>query len=76
MHLYEKGNELLKTKITHEWNCNWFLDEDETFENIDRLYSEMNLGKCNEKLIRKMYKVWIRRINYFKETHRDFYKYR
>lgn len=76
LHLYKKGNELLRTKITYEWDCNWFLNENETFEKINQLYYEMNLGKCNEKLIREMYKVWIRRINYFKESHRDFYKYR
>lgn len=76
LHLYKEGNDLLKTKITHEWDCNWFLNEDETFENISRFYSEMNLGKCNEKLVREMYKVWIRRIDYFKKSHRDFYKYR
>lgn len=76
VHLYEEGNKFLQTKLTHEWDCNWFLNEDETFENINRLYSELNLGKCNEKLIRKMYKIWIRRIDYVKKSHRDFYKYR
>lgn len=76
IHVYKESNQLLQSKLTHEWDCNWFLSEDETFENINRLYSEMNLGKCNEKLIRKMYKVWIRRIDYVKKSHRDFYKYR
>ena len=49
--LYKKSNELIKTKITHQWNCNWFLSEDETVENIELLYYEMNLGKCNQNLI-------------------------
>lgn len=67
--LYKKYNDLLKDKITHQWDCNWFLTEDDTFENINFLYSEMGLGECNEKLIREMYKVWIRRIDYIKKSH-------
>jgi hypothetical protein len=67
--LYKKYNDLLKDKITHQWDCNWFLSEEETFENIKFLYSEMNLGECNQKLIREMYKVWIRRIDYIKKSH-------
>lgn len=64
---YKSDTDVLKSRITHEWDCNWFLNEDETFENISRFYSEMNLGKCNEKLIREMYKIWIRKINYIKQ---------
>jgi hypothetical protein len=55
--------------ITHEWDCNWFLTEDETIKNVKSLYSEMNLGKFNEKLIREMYKIWIRKIDYIKKSH-------
>ena len=68
LHLYKESNELLKNKITHEWDCNWFLTEDETVEHIKILYSELDLGKCNEQLIRKMYKIWIHRINYVKKS--------
>lgn len=65
--LYESDNNLLKSKITHEWNCNWFLNEEDTVKNIKLLYYEMNLGKCNEKLIREMYKVWVRKMDYIKK---------
>jgi hypothetical protein len=65
--LYKNDNDLLKTLITHQWDCNWFLTEDDTVENIKFLYNEMNLGQCNEKLIRKMYKIWIQKIDYIKK---------
>jgi hypothetical protein len=65
--LYKTDNDLLKTFITHQWDCNWFLDEDETIDNLKVLYSEMNLGQVNEKLIRKMYKMWINKIDYIKK---------
>lgn len=67
--LYKESNDFVKTMITYEWDCNWFLTEDETFENIKFLYSEMNLGKLNEKLIREMHKTWINRIDYIKKSH-------
>lgn len=65
--LYKEDNQLLENKITHQWNCNWFLTEGDTIENIKILYSEFNLGKCNEKLICKMYKVWYDRMEYIKK---------
>lgn len=65
--IYKSDNEFLKTMITHQWNCNWFLTEDETIENLKILYSEMNLGKINEELIRKMYKVWVKKMDYLKK---------
>jgi hypothetical protein len=67
--LHKEDNNLLKTMITHQWDCNWFLTEEETIENVKRFYSEMNLGKCNEKLISEMYKVWIRKMDYLKKWH-------
>lgn len=69
INIHKENCNLLKPLITHQWDCNWFLTEDETVENIKILYSQMNLGKCNEKLIREMYKVWINRINYIKKSH-------
>lgn len=68
LHFYRESNELLKTKVTHEWDCNWFLNEDEMVKNIKILYLEMNLGECDEKLIRKMYRVWIGRIEFIKKS--------
>jgi hypothetical protein len=65
--LYQTDNDFLKTLITHQWDCNWFLDEDETIENLKILYFEMNLGQLNEKLIRKMYHLWIHKIDYIKK---------
>lgn len=67
--LHKEDNDLLKTKITHQWDCNWFLTEEETIQHVKRLYSEMDLGKCNEKLIGEMYKVWIRKMDYLKKWH-------
>lgn len=67
--LHKEDNDLLKTKITHQWDCNWFLTEKETIQHVKRLYSEMDLGKCNEKLIGEMYKVWIRKMDYLKKWH-------
>lgn len=67
--IYKRSNEILKSRITHEWDCNWFLTEKETVKNIDRLYSELNLGKCNKKLIRSMYRTWISRIDTIKKTY-------
>jgi hypothetical protein len=67
--LYKKSNELIKNKITHEWDCNWFLSEDETIENLKFLYSEFELGKLDQKLISEMYKVWIDRIDHIKKSH-------
>jgi hypothetical protein len=65
--LYKTDNDLLRTLITHEWDCNWFLSEDETIENLKVLYSEMNLRQLNEKLIRKMYKIWIKKMDHIKK---------
>lgn len=64
--LNKEDNDVLKTMITHEWDCNWFLDEDETIQGIKVLYSEMKLGKMNENLIRKMYRIWINKIDFIK----------
>lgn len=69
INFYRESNELLKNKITHEWDCNWFLTEEETVEHIKVLYSEMNLGKCNEELIKKMHRIWIRRIDHIKRSY-------
>jgi len=65
--LHKPDNDLLKSMITHEWNCNWFLSEDETVDQVKFLYYKMNLGKCNEKLIRAMYKIWINKMDYIKK---------
>jgi len=65
--LFKSDNELLKSMITHQWDCNWFLNEDETVENLKILYSDMGLGKLNEKLIRKMYRVWVDKMDYIKK---------
>jgi hypothetical protein len=65
--LYKIDNDLLKTLITHQWDCNWFLNEDATIENLKVLYCEMNLGQLNEKLIRKMYQLWINKMDYIKK---------
>jgi len=67
--LQSESKELIKNRITHEWDCNWFLNEDETIENIKLLYSDINLGEFNEKLIRKMYKIWIYRIDHIKKIY-------
>lgn len=67
--LYKTDNDFLKTLITHQWDCNWFLNEDETIIKLKWLYSEMNLGELNEKLIRKMYKIWIDKMDYIKKWH-------
>lgn len=67
--IYEKSNELLKSRITHQWDCNWFLTEKETVKNIKLLYSELDLGKCNQTLIRSMYRTWIHRIDSIKKIH-------
>lgn len=67
--LYKCDNNLLKSMVTYEWDCNWFLVEDDTISNIKDLYSKMNLGRCNEKLISKMYKIWIKKIDYLKKWH-------
>jgi len=69
INIYKRSNELLKSKITHEWDCNWFLTEEETVKNLDLLYFELNLGKCNEELVRSMYKVWIHKIDTIKKTY-------
>lgn len=66
---HKEDNLFLKSKLTHEWDCNWFLSEHETVHNIKRLYFEMKLGNCNEKLIGDMYRVWIRKIDYIKKSH-------
>jgi hypothetical protein len=67
--LHNENEKLINNKMTHQWDCNWFLTEDETTENIKLLYSDMNLGECNEKLIRKMYKIWMYRIEFIKKSH-------
>lgn len=67
--LHKCDNDLLKSMVTYEWDCNWFLVEDDTISHIKNLYSEMNLGRCNEKLISKMYKIWIKKMDYLKKWH-------
>jgi len=64
--LYKSDNDFLKTLITHQWDCDWFLSEDETFENLKILYSQMDLGEINEELIRKMYRIWLKKMDYIK----------
>lgn len=65
----KESNNLIKNKITHQWDCNWFLTENETIENVRCLYSKLNLSKFDEKLIRNMYRVWINRIDCIKKSH-------
>lgn len=65
--LYKDDNELLKKMITYEWDCNWFLTEEDTLKHIKDLYSIINLGKCNEKLISEMYRIWINKMDYLKK---------
>jgi len=67
--LNKDDNNLLKNLVTHQWDCNWFLNEEETIENIKQLYSKIDLGECDEKLLREMYKVWIHKIDYLKKWH-------
>ena len=67
--LHNESKELLKPRITHRWDCNWFLTQDDTIDGIKLFYDQMNLGKVNEKLILKMYKIWIDRITYIKKFH-------
>jgi len=66
---FNESRDLLEHKITHQWDCNWFLSEDDTIDGIKLFYDQMNLGKVNTELIRSMYKAWIGRINYIKNSH-------
>lgn len=56
-----------KNLQSYDWNVNWFLNENDTVSNIKKLYDVLELSDFDEKLIRKMYKIWISKLDEIKK---------
>jgi hypothetical protein len=60
-----------QNKFNFIWDTNWFLDEDDTALNIQKLYQNLKFDDYDEKLIRKMYRAWIQKLDEIKINHRN-----
>jgi hypothetical protein len=56
------------------WNVNWYLDEEMTLYNIKKLYETLEFDDYDEKLIRDMYRSWIKKLDEIKKYHVEIYK--
>lgn len=56
----------LSQDYTFIWNVNWFLSEDDTVNNMQKLYQIFEFDDWNEELIRIMYKKWIKKLDEIK----------
>lgn len=63
-----------KNLQSYDWNVNWFLNENDTVLNVKKLYDVLELNDFNEKLIRKMYKAWIYKLDEIKKYQIDKHK--
>ena len=52
------------------WDVNWYLSEDDTTNNIKKLYDILEFDDYDEELIRKMYRSWVRKLSKIVELHR------
>lgn len=43
----------------YHWDTNWYLSEQRTVEEIEKLYSVMSLGNFNKEYITNYYKIWM-----------------
>jgi hypothetical protein len=59
-----------ENRISFIWDVNWFLSEDDTANNIERLYDILEFDDYDDDLIRRMYRSWISRLSKIVELHR------
>lgn len=52
------------------WDANWYLSEDDTANNIKKLYDILEFDDYDDELIRKMYRSWVRKLSKIVELHR------
>ena len=45
------------------WDCDWFLDETTTINQIKELYKQLNLDDFNLDLVTEFYRAWIYKLN-------------
>jgi len=56
----------ISQNYTFIWDVNWFLSEDDTVNNIQKLYQILEFDDWNENLIRFMYRMWIKKLDEIK----------
>ena len=55
--------DIFLNKTSFIWDVNWYLSEDDTANNIKRLYDILEFDDYDEDLIRKMYQGWIKSLS-------------
>ena len=70
--LTQEEKEILESENTSEeyvnpdsifiWDCNWYLDEQNTIHNIKCLYNVLELEGYDEQSIRSYYRSWIKKL--------------
>ena len=48
------------------WDTNWFLEYEDTIENLKKLYDIFDLGNLDEKSIKEYYNYWMNKIDNIK----------
>jgi hypothetical protein len=65
----QKQCEYFKKYCSYTWNVNWYLSEKDTIDNIKRMYNFLNISGYDEKIIRLMYRTWIKKLDLLKKKH-------
>lgn len=63
----ESQAQFFKKHCDYIWNVNWYLSEEDTLNNIEKIYNILGLSGYDEKVIKIMYEKWIGKINSTKE---------
>lgn len=66
---YKKFNKTgyKKTSNYYCWDVNWYLSEKQTLDNIEMFYNKFGLTGFDEKIISKIYNIWIDKMDELKE---------
>lgn len=56
------------------WDVNWYLSEDDTANNVKRLYDVLGFDDYDDDTIRNMYRVWIESLDSIVCCHREVFK--
>lgn len=55
--------DMFLNKTSFIWDVNWYLTEDDTVNNIKKLYDILGFDDYDDNLIREMYRGWIESLN-------------
>lgn len=57
---------LTNKRSTYVWDTNWFLEYEDTIENLKKLYGVFDLGNVDEQTIKEYYNYWMNKIDNIK----------